>query len=126
MNFYKLLIMMTFLIFVMKMMIWTVFTVQITLGDKMEKPINIYQADLIEYASEHLQYNLEGWLLTGHEISEDIKKFYEWCLKQDKEYLHCKRGIDGKSFYERREEARLLKDQMGYDRKYNHPDSWDI
>lgn len=61
------------------------------------------QADLIEYCSEHLTYHVEGWLLTGHELSEDVEKFVKWCLEQDQEALHCKRAIDGKSFYERRE-----------------------
>jgi len=68
----------------------------------------MHQADLIEYASENLQYHFEGWLLTGHEISQDIEKFYKWCLEQDQEALHCKRGQDGKSFFERREEVKNL------------------
>ena len=72
----------------------------------MEKPMSLYQADLIELASEHLQYHVEGYMLTGHIVSKDVEEFYKWCLEQDKEALHCKRGVDGKSFYERREEAK--------------------
>ncbi len=74
----------------------------------MENPINLYQADLIELASEHLQYHIEDWILTGHLVSKDIEEFYKWCLEQDEKALHCKRGQDGKSFYERREESQCL------------------
>ena len=72
----------------------------------MENPMSLYQADLIELASEHLQYHIEGWILSGHELTKDVEEFYKWCLEQDKEALHCKRAKDRKSFYERREEVK--------------------
>ena len=72
----------------------------------MESPMSLYQADLIEIGNDQLQYHMEGWILSGYTVSEDIKAFVKWCIEQNKETLHCKRGKDGKSFYERREEAR--------------------
>jgi hypothetical protein len=72
----------------------------------MEQKIGFYQADLIEHASECLTYRVEHWILDGRELTEDIKNFVAWCQEQDKNDLHCKRGKDGKSFAERREESK--------------------
>lgn len=72
----------------------------------MEQPRKVYQADLIELGWEYLTYHAEGWILCGRELPEDVKNFLAYCKEQDKEMMHCKRGIDGKSFYERREEAK--------------------
>ncbi len=72
-----------------------------------ERPMKLYQADLIEIDSESLTYHLEHYLFDGNEITPDIKKFFDWCKAHNKEMLHCKRGKDGKSFFERREEAKV-------------------
>jgi hypothetical protein len=72
----------------------------------MEQQMRFYQADLIEHATEYLQYRMEHWILDGRPLTEDIKNFVAWCREQDKNDLHCKRGKDGKSFVERREEAK--------------------
>lgn len=72
-----------------------------------EKPMKLYQADLIELGAEHLIYHVEVWILKhGKDVSEDVHNFIAWCREEDKEMMHCKRGKDGKSFYERREEAK--------------------
>jgi hypothetical protein len=65
-----------------------------------------HMADLIEHCSEHLIYHIEGWVFSGHEMTEDIQKFVDWCFEQDKHALHVPRSGDGKSFYQRREEVK--------------------
>ena len=73
----------------------------------MEKPMSVYQADLIELGAEYLHYHVMGWMFAhGEDVSDDVKEFLEFCKQEDHESLHCKRGGDGKSFYERREEAK--------------------
>lgn len=62
-------------------------------------------ADMIEDHMERLVYDLEGWLFAGRTVTPEIKEFHDWCMKDNKESLHCKRGGDGKSFYERRIEV---------------------
>lgn len=71
-----------------------------------EKPMKLYQADLIEECSEHLSLRVCHWMFDGREVTDEIKEFVDWCLEQDKIDIHAKRGHDGKSFYERREEAK--------------------
>jgi hypothetical protein len=72
-----------------------------------EKPMSLYQADLIELGAEYLIYHVEGWMFKhGKDVSEDVHNFIAWCREEDKEMMHCKRGRDRKSFYERREEAK--------------------
>lgn len=71
-----------------------------------EKQVKMYQADLLEECSEHLSLRTCHWLFDGRELTNEIKEFVDWCLEQDKIDLHAKRGHDGKSFYERREEAK--------------------
>jgi len=73
----------------------------------MEHKVGFYQADLIEHATEYLQYRMEHWILDGRPLTDDIMNFVAWCQEQDKNDLHCKRGQDGKSFHERREEAKV-------------------
>lgn len=69
--------------------------------------MKLYQADLIEHTDEQLTYYREFWMFKhGNDVSEDVKNFIAFCRKENKEALHCKRGKDGKSFYERREEGK--------------------
>lgn len=73
----------------------------------MEQKIGFYQADLIEMADENLTYLIEGWIFKhGKDIPEDVKNFIAWCRSEHKEQMHCKRGKDGKSFAERRDESK--------------------
>jgi hypothetical protein len=65
-----------------------------------------HHADLIEYESDRLRYHIEGWVFSGHEITEDIQKFIDWCFERNEHALHAPRTGDGKSFYQRREEAK--------------------
>lgn len=67
---------------------------------------NIDYADLLEECSEHLSLRLCHWLFDGNEVTDDIRRFVDYCLEQDEKDLHCPRSKDGKSFYQRREEAR--------------------
>jgi hypothetical protein len=72
-----------------------------------ERPMKLYQADLIEIADEHLTYMHEAWILThGKDLPEDAKNFIAWCRAEHQEQMHCKRGGDKKSFFERREESK--------------------
>lgn len=74
---------------------------------KYERPLKLYQADLIDMAAEQLSYMQTGWILEhGKDVPEDVKNFIEWWRAELKKELHCKRGQDGKSFYERREESK--------------------
>lgn len=72
-----------------------------------ERPMKLYQADLIEIADENLTYLIEGWIFKhGKDVPEDVKIFIAWCRSEHQEQMHCKRGQDKKSFYERREEGK--------------------
>ena len=71
-----------------------------------ERPMKLYQADLLELDIESVKYHFEHYLFEGHEITEDIKKFCEWCIEHDKKMLYEKRSGDSKNFLERREEGK--------------------
>lgn len=71
----------------------------------MEKPMKLYQADLIERDIEELVYYMEGWMFAGNELTDEIKSFIDFCSEEQRRRLHVPRSGDGKSFYQRREEA---------------------
>lgn len=73
----------------------------------LERPSKLYQADLIDIADEQLIYYREFWMFKhGKDVSEEVKDFIAFCRAENKEAMHCKRGGDSKSFFERREEAK--------------------
>ena len=75
--------------------------------DYQERPVKLYQADLIEMADEQLIYCVKLWMFKyGKDVSEDVKNFIAFCREENKEALHCKHAKDGKSFFERREEGK--------------------
>lgn len=63
------------------------------------------QADLIDHDIEQLIYYVEHWMLSGNELTDEIKRFIDFCSDYKKRQLHAPRTGDGKSFYQRREEA---------------------
>ncbi len=71
----------------------------------MEKPMELYRADLIEHDIEELVYYMEDWMFAGNELTDEIKRFVDFCSEEQKSRLHVSRSGDGKSYYQRREEA---------------------
>ncbi len=71
----------------------------------MEKPMELYRADLIEHDIEELIYYIEGWMFEGNELTDEIKRFVDFCSEDKKRQLNVPRTKDGKSYYQRREEA---------------------
>ncbi len=71
----------------------------------MEKPMEIYRADLIDHDIEELIYYMEGWMFAGNELTDEIKRFVDFCSEDKKRQLHVPRSGDGKSYYQRREET---------------------
>lgn len=71
----------------------------------METPMEMFKADLIEHDIEELIYYIEDWIFAGNELTDEIKKFVDFCSEKQKHKLHASRSGDGKSFYQRREEA---------------------